>query len=86
MADYAVVFARSARKELEALDGGLVNRIFSKIAALTKEPRPDGCRKLKGEKLLWRIRIGDYRVIYAIYDKERKVDVITVRHRSKAYE
>jgi len=86
MADYAVVFARSARKELEALDGGLVNRIFPKIAALAKEPRPDGCRKLKGEKLLLRIRIGDYRVIYAVYDNERKVDVITIRHRSKAYE
>ncbi len=86
MADYAVVFARSARKELEALNSGLVNRIFPKIAALAKEPRPEGCRKLKGEKLLWRIRIGDYRVIYAIYDNERKVDVITVRHRSKAYE
>ena len=86
MADYAVVFARSARKELEALDGVLVNRIFPKIAALAKEPRPDGCRKLKGEKLLWRIRIGDYRVIYAIYDDARKVDVISIRHRSKAYE
>ena len=86
MADYAVVFARSARKELESLDGGLVNRIFPKIAALAKEPSPDGCRKLKGEKLLWRIRIGDYRVIYAIYDDARKVDVIAIRHRSKAYE
>jgi mRNA interferase RelE/StbE len=86
MANYAVVFARSARKELEALDGGLVNRIFPKIAALAKEPRPDGCRKLKGEKLLWRIRIGDYRVIYAVDDDKKKVDVITVRHRSKAYE
>jgi mRNA interferase RelE/StbE len=86
MADYTVVFARSARKELESLDGSLVKRIFPKIAALAKEPRPDGCRKLKGEKLLWRIRIGDYRVIYAIYEAERTVDVITIRHRSKAYE
>ena len=86
MADYAVVFARSARKELEALDSGLVNRIFLKIASLAKEPRPDGCPKLKGEKSLWRIRIGDYRVIYAVYDDKRKVDVITIRHRSKAHE
>lgn len=86
MADYAVVLARSARKELESLDSGLVRRIFPKITALAKEPRPAGCRKLKGEKLLWRIRVGDYRVIYAIYEVEQKVDVITIRHRSKAYE
>ncbi|MFQ5881691.1 MAG: type II toxin-antitoxin system RelE/ParE family toxin [Candidatus Methylomirabilales bacterium] len=86
MADYTITFARSARKELEALDAAIVNRIFSKIEALTKEPRPVGCRKLYGEKHLWRIRIGDYRVIYAVYDDERLVDIIAVRHRSKAYE
>jgi mRNA interferase RelE/StbE len=86
MTDYAVTFARSARKELETLDSDLVSRIFSKIEALTKEQRSADCRKLKGEKLLWRKRIGDYRVVYAIYDGERRVDVITIRHRSKAYE
>ena len=86
MADYAVIVARSARKELEDLDSNLVNRIFPKIEALANEPRPAGCRKLKGEKFLWRIRVGDYRVIYAIYDNERQIDIITIRHRSKAYE
>ncbi len=85
MADFAVTFARSARKELEALGAARVNRIFPKIEALGKEPRPSGCRKLEGEKFLWRIRIGDYRVIYAIYDDERRVDIIAVCHRSKAY-
>jgi mRNA interferase RelE/StbE len=74
------------QEAVEALDSDLVNRVFPKIETLTKEPRPAGCRKLKGEKLLWRIRIGDYRVIYAIYDGERRVEVITIRHRSKAYE
>ena len=74
MADYAVIVARSARKELEDIE------------ALANEPRPAGCRKLKGEKFLWRIRVGDYRVIYAIYDNERQIDIITIRHRSKAYE
>jgi len=86
MTEYAVTFARSARKELEALDSDLVGRIFHKIEALAKEPRPLGCRKLKGEKSLWRIRIGNYRVIYAIYDNESRVDVIAIRHRSKAYD
>lgn len=86
MADYAITFARSARKELEALDAAIVNRIFPKIEALAKEPRPAGCRKLRGERSLWRIRIGDYRVVYAIYDDKRVVDIVAVRHRSKAYE
>jgi mRNA interferase RelE/StbE len=86
MADYSITFARSARRELESLSAPLVERIFSKIEALTKEPRPKGCRKLRGEKNLWRIRVGDYRVIYAIYDDKKVVDVITVRHRSSAYE
>jgi mRNA interferase RelE/StbE len=86
MTEYAVTFARSARKELEALDSELVRRIFPKIEALAKEPRPSGCRKLKGEGLLWRIRIGDYRVIYSVSDDESRVDIIAVRHRSKAYD
>jgi mRNA interferase RelE/StbE len=85
MADYTLTFARPARKELEAMDAAIVNRIFPKIEALAKEPRPAGCRKLQGEEVLWRIRIGDYRVIYAVHDSERLVDIIAVRHRSKAY-
>ena len=86
MADYAITFARSARKELEALDAVVVQRIFPKIEALAKEPRPKGCRKLRGEKNLWRIRVGDYRVVYYIYDEKQVVDVTAVRHRSKAYD
>ena len=86
MADYTIIFVRSARKELEALEAILVNKIFPKIEALAEEPRPRGCHKLKGEKKLWRIRVGDYRVIYAVYDDNNAVEIIAVRHRSKAYE
>jgi mRNA interferase RelE/StbE len=86
MADYSITFARSARKELESLNAALVQRIFPKIEALAIEPRPKGCRKLRGEKNLWRIRVGEYRVIYAIKDEKKVVDIITVRHRSAAYE
>ena len=86
MADYSITFARSARKELESLNAPLVQRIFPKIEALAKEPRPKGCRKLRGEKSLWRIRVGDYRVIYAINDGKKVVDIIAVRHRRAAYE
>jgi len=86
MADYAITFARSARKELERLSDALVQRIFPKIEALAKEPRPSGCLKLTGEENLWRIRVGDYRVIYTIDDKNRHVDVVAVRHRREAYQ
>ncbi|MFL6231100.1 MAG: type II toxin-antitoxin system RelE family toxin [Pyrinomonadaceae bacterium] len=68
MADYEISFARAARRDLEALEAKVVNRIFPKIEALSKQPRPSGCRKLVGEENLWRVRIGDYRVIYEIKD------------------
>ncbi|HJQ26777.1 MAG TPA: type II toxin-antitoxin system RelE/ParE family toxin [Blastocatellia bacterium] len=86
MANYSITFARSARKELESLNAALIRRIFPKIEMLAKEPRPKGCRKLRGEMNLWRIWIGEYRVIYAIYDNKKVVDIIAVRHRSAAYE
>ena len=65
MAEYAVTFTRSARRELEALDATAIARILPKIESLVTVPRPHGSRKLSGEKHLWRIRIGDYRVIYS---------------------
>ena len=86
MVDYIISFARSARKELESLPALVIGKVFPRIEALAKEPRPKGCRKLQGEKNLWRIRIGDYRVVYAVYDSEHLVDIIAVRHRKAAYE
>jgi mRNA interferase RelE/StbE len=86
VAEYSVVFARSARHELEALDSSIIRRILPKIESLAIVPRPHGARKLTGEKQVWRIRIGDYRVIYTILDKERRIDIMAVRHRREAYE
>ncbi len=85
MPEYTITFARSARKELERLSTGVVGRIFPRIEALAQNPRPPGCRKLRGTEDLWRIRVGDYRVIYQIVDGEMVIDVIAVRHRSQAY-
>ncbi|MDP2984568.1 MAG: type II toxin-antitoxin system RelE/ParE family toxin [Candidatus Latescibacter sp.] len=82
---YTITFARSARKELEALDAAIFSNVFRRIEALADFPRPDGCRKIRGERTAWRIRVGDYRVIYAIDDTNRNVDIIAVRHRSDAY-
>jgi len=83
--EYALSFARSARKELEVFDERLLHRIFPRIDALSMNPRPRGCKKIEGEEDLWRIRIGQYRVLYRIYDADKLVDVIAIRHRRDAY-
>jgi mRNA interferase RelE/StbE len=85
MADYAITFARSARRELEALDASVVRRVVSRIDGLAQEPRPSGSRKLQGEQNLWRIRIGDYRVVYSVNDRQRIVDIVRIRHRREVY-
>ena len=85
MSDYAITFAKSARKELEHLSVNVISRVFPKIEGLAQNPRPSGCRKLQGLKNLWRIRIGDYRMIYQVFDDEMVVDIVAVRHRSRAY-
>ena len=85
MADYAVVFARSARKELQNLDPQVSRRILKQIEALVTDPRPSGVVKLEGGTDLWRIRVGHWRVVYRISDRARLVDVIAVRHRNDVY-
>ena len=85
MVDFIITFARSARKELERLSIHDVMRILPKIEALVSQPGPEGCRKLTGEHNLWRIRVGDYRVVYMIDDEATKVEILVVRHRSDAY-
>ena len=82
---YAITFARSARKELENLDQALVNRIFPLIESLAQNPRPPKCKKLSGVQNLWRIRIGNYRVVYHICDADKVIDIVAVRHRREAY-
>jgi len=85
VAEYSVVFARSARRELEQLETAAARRIISRAEALASIPRPPGCVKLQGADDLWRIRVGDYRVIYSIDDRARIVDISAVRHRNDAY-
>ena len=86
MADYRVVFTRSARKELENLPHTMADRVAAVSEHLAAEPRPVGARKLRGATELWRVRVGDYRIVYAINDAEHIVDVRVVRHRKDAYQ
>ncbi len=85
MADYSVVFARSASKELRLLDSPVAVRILKRIEALGQNPRPAGAIKLEGAMDLWRIRVGEWRDIYRIAERESMVDIVAVRHRREAY-
>ncbi len=85
MIRYRVTISRSAEKELKHIHGVWAQKIYKAIDGLSVQPRPPSCKKLKGAKHLWRIRVGDYRVIYAIDDMVRIVAVETVAHRKEAY-
>lgn len=82
---YRVLLERAAEKDLARLSSEIHDRIIAAIQALATNPRPHGCRKLAGSKLDWRIRVGDYRVVYEIADEIRIVRVNRVRHRREVY-
>lgn len=84
--DYRVVIKPSAAKEFDKLPVSVAERVAAKIEPLARIPRPAGVKKLEGEPTRWRIRAGDWRIIFAIDDSQRIVDIIYIRHRSKAYE
>lgn len=89
---YKIVFTSSAEKAYSKLPADLQDRIYEKINELSEDPKPNGYIKmnsfdLPGLKIkpLYRIRIGDYRVVYAIQDKELLVTVVKVSHRNNVY-
>ena len=82
---YRVFLERAAEKDLKPLSQKLHHRIISAIQALAKNPRPAGCRKLIGAEADWRIRAGDYRVVYEIDDESGVTRVNRVRHRREVY-
>ena len=86
MNNFAVEVKPSARKELEALPDNVLARVVRKLEALGHAPRPAGCKKLKGYKDQWRVRVGDWRVVYIIDDAAKVVSVTRIAHRSQVYE
>ena len=73
-------------KELNKLSSRLIGRIVPRLESLALNPRPNGCKKLKGGEREWRIRVGDYRMVYTVDDAELLVEVTRIRHRSEVYE
>jgi mRNA interferase RelE/StbE len=86
MPDYALFVKSSAQKELDALTNPTFDRIDKKILALAADPRPNGSKKLKGSSNHWRIRIGDYRVVYIIDDTHKRIDITRIAHRREVYD
>ena len=85
MKHYTIQYTRPAREELEALSVEIQNRIVAAIDSLTENPRPRGSKKLKGGTNEYRIRVGNYRVIYEIDDKTVVVLIVRIAHRKDAY-
>ena len=86
MVKYSLEIKQSAQKELDALDETLFTRIDRKILALADNPRPAGCKKLRGYKDQWRIRVGDWRVVYIIDGAAKLITVTRIAHRREVYE
>jgi mRNA interferase RelE/StbE len=83
---YRVSLTTSAEKELLGLPKNVISRIIPRLEDLEDAPRPPGCKKLAGGQKEWRIRVGDYRVVYEIEDVARTVDVTRIAHRREVYE
>jgi len=82
---YRVLLERGAERDLARLSSEIHDRVIAAIQALATNARPPGCRKLVGSKNDWRVRVGDYRVVYEIADEARLVRVNRVRHRREVY-
>jgi mRNA interferase RelE/StbE len=82
---WQVIIHRRAEKVLKRLDGHLLERIRQVIGSLSTEPFPEGVRKLTGYENLYRVRVGDWRIIYAIEKSRLIVLVLEISPRSEAY-
>ena len=86
MASFRLLFKRSAEKELRKIAPRDLQRLIRAVQALAHDPRPPGARMLKGPERYWRVRQGDYRVVYEIDDAAAQVVIIKVGHRREVYD
>lgn len=86
MTRFRIEFTTAAAREIRKLDPQIRRRILSGVTDLERDPRPHGCRKLAGYDNAWRIRVGDYRVLYEVLDEQVLVTVVRVAHRRTVYD
>jgi mRNA interferase RelE/StbE len=82
---YSINFTKSAFKELEKLPKDIQSNVAEHIVQLADEPRPKGCKKLRGDENHWRIRVGNFRIVYFIEDNILTINIIRIRHRKDVY-
>ena len=85
MAKYTVQILPGAERDLAALQGPIQRRIAARIDTLADNPNPQGAKKLQGERDMWRVRVGDYRILYTLRNAQLVVLVIRVGHRREVY-
>ena len=83
---YRVEFTTAAARQVKKLPRNIRTRVLDAIESLSDNPRPRGTRKLVGEETAWRLRTGDYRIIYEILDETLTVTVIRAGHRREVYQ
>ena len=82
---YQILIKPSASKELQKLPENEFIKIDKAILSLSDNPRPVGCLKLMGEDKFWRIRKGDYRIIYTLDDSKKTITILKIKHRKEVY-
>lgn len=85
MASFRIEFARSVEKELRSIDRKWIPKILTAIEALADTPQPHGCKKLVGSEHTYRIRVGDYRIIYDLQGDKLVILIVRIRHRRDVY-
>jgi len=84
MAEYKITIKKSAAKELEDIPQKDLRKIIKRIRSLARDPRPYGSQKLSGQER-YRVRQGDYRIVYSIEDKDLLIDIVKIGHRREIY-
>lgn len=82
---YRVEFTAAAQKDILSIPGFVRNRMEIAVEQLQVNPRPEGSKKLKGRENTYRIRLGDYRILYSIEDRSKMLTVFRIRHRKEVY-
>lgn len=84
MEKYSIIFTKSSAKELDGIPRKDAQRILRRASELAEKPRPRSCEKLSGRPL-YRLRQGDYRIVYSIDDKKLIIDIVKIGHRREIY-
>lgn len=85
MPEYTIFLTKTAQKQLDKLPDNVSESLLVVIQSLAENPRPSGCKKLKGREG-YRVRKGDYRIIYDIFDTVLVIEIIGLGHRKDVYE